>query len=247
MPARSMLWERFSQAMKDGFKAKDSLKTSANRWRARPGRRWTSSRRPRPSKGSPRSTSAPSASQGPGALIVQWAPRRQEVIQGFRGPQATEARAATSYQTKPPPLPFDGEWTVFWGGRTLAENHHAATNDQRFAYDILIRTGLAQRRRDHGRAGWPLRPAHSAPGLGRSSSPSTAFPTTPTRHGPGAPAEPVILDHGNGEFSLLAHLQKGSVREGDTVRPATGSASAATAATPASRTCTTNADGGRVP
>ena len=35
-------------------------------------------------------------------------------------------------------LPFDDEWTVIWGGRTVAENYHAFTTDQRFAYDLVI-------------------------------------------------------------------------------------------------------------
>lgn len=35
-------------------------------------------------------------------------------------------------------LPFDGEWFVFWGGRSIEENYHAAVADQRFAYDFLV-------------------------------------------------------------------------------------------------------------
>src|SRR5688572_923035 len=35
-------------------------------------------------------------------------------------------------------LPFKDEWYVFWGGRTIAENYHAASRSQRFAYDLVI-------------------------------------------------------------------------------------------------------------
>src|ERR1700740_3723684 len=43
------------------------------------------------------------------------------------------------YQTRPAlPLPFDGEWYVYWGGRSVAQNRHVVTHDQRFACDFLI-------------------------------------------------------------------------------------------------------------
>lgn len=35
-------------------------------------------------------------------------------------------------------LPFGSEWTVFWGGRTLAENYHRASAAQRYAYDFVV-------------------------------------------------------------------------------------------------------------
>jgi hypothetical protein len=39
-------------------------------------------------------------------------------------------------------LPFNGEWLVFWGGRTLGENYHAASRAQRFAHDlVMVRDG----------------------------------------------------------------------------------------------------------
>jgi hypothetical protein len=59
-------------------------------------------------------------------------------------PPAEEARKEypspyRDYRTKTPlQLPFGDEWTVFWGGRTLATNYHAFTRDQRFAMDLLI-------------------------------------------------------------------------------------------------------------
>ena len=35
-------------------------------------------------------------------------------------------------------LPFNGEWTVIWGGTTVEQNYHVAYNDQKYAYDILM-------------------------------------------------------------------------------------------------------------
>jgi len=43
------------------------------------------------------------------------------------------------YQTKTQLLlPFNGEWYVYWGGRTVGQNQHAMMSDKRFAYDFLI-------------------------------------------------------------------------------------------------------------
>lgn len=50
--------------------------------------------------------------------------------------------AAAPHVDEPPKvslrLPFDGEWTVRWGGRTLWTNFHAVNADQRFAADFFI-------------------------------------------------------------------------------------------------------------
>ncbi len=35
-------------------------------------------------------------------------------------------------------LPFDGAWRVYWGGRTIEENYHAADAGQRFAVDFVV-------------------------------------------------------------------------------------------------------------
>jgi len=44
---------------------------------------------------------------------------------------------AAPHENEPPKvalrLPFDGEWTVWWGGRTVWTNFHAINADQRFA------------------------------------------------------------------------------------------------------------------
>lgn len=36
-------------------------------------------------------------------------------------------------------LPFNEEWTVGWGGITIEDNYHVAHNNQKFAYDLLIK------------------------------------------------------------------------------------------------------------
>ncbi|HEX6369574.1 MAG TPA: M23 family metallopeptidase [Longimicrobium sp.] len=143
------------------------------------------------------------------------------IIQGLGvRPQAAPPTLAPTqfldYQTKTPlRLPFDGDWYVFWGGRTLEQNYHAAHADQRFAYDIIIRRDGSS----HSGDGTALEQYYCwaqpilAPGAGTVV---TALDTLPDqRPGMMDPANPpgnhVIVDHGNGEFSLLAHLRRGSV------------------------------------
>jgi len=135
--------------------------------------------------------------------------------------------AATSYlnyQTQTMlKLPFDGEWYVYWGGRTTAQNYHAASRDQRFAYDFVIlqngrsHSGTGDRNTDYFCFSQPV----YAPGAGVVTEVANDEPDR-------VPGEllvenpsgnHVIIDHGSGEFSFLAHLRQGSVvvRHGDCV------------------------------
>jgi hypothetical protein len=128
------------------------------------------------------------------------------------------------YQTRTPlRLPFDGEWYVVWGGRSVDQNYHAAYRDQRFAYDILIRRDGSS----HTGDGTQLEQFHCwgqpilAPGAGTVATAVDGMVDHPLgqRDPRNPPGNHVVLDHGNGEFSLLAHLRRGSVavRAGDRV------------------------------
>ncbi|HTE18441.1 MAG TPA: M23 family metallopeptidase [Armatimonadota bacterium] len=138
------------------------------------------------------------------------------------GPAPTEF---AEYQTRTPlRLPFDGEWFVYWGGRTVEQNYHAAHHDQRFAYDMYVRrdgashTGDGTRLEQYHCWGQPI----LAPGDGTvvTAVDSLADQQIGQRDPRNVAGNHVILDHGNGEFSLLAHLQRGSVavRAGERVR-----------------------------
>ncbi len=129
------------------------------------------------------------------------------------------------YVTKTPlRLPFRGEWTVFWGGRTIEQNYHARTRDQRFALDLVItrdgrtHSGDGANLEDYYCYGQPI----LAPADGRVVWLQDSLPDNrPGRMDPKHPAgNAVILDHGDHEYSLLAHLQPRTlaVRLGERVK-----------------------------
>jgi murein DD-endopeptidase MepM/ murein hydrolase activator NlpD len=116
-------------------------------------------------------------------------------------------------------LPFDGQAYVAWGGRQAHQNYHVESADQRFAYDFFlldqgrIRRGSGTRNEDYACFGRPI----LAPAAGTVKAAVDSVPdNAPQRMNPRVPpGNHVIIDHGRGEFSVLAHLQRGSVR----VRP----------------------------
>jgi hypothetical protein len=122
-------------------------------------------------------------------------------------------------------LPFQGEWFVVWGGRSVQENYHAEYPDQRFAYDFLIvnndttHAGDGTKNEDYYCFGKKI----LAPAGGKvvEARDGVADNTPGIEHMNAE--EPlgnyIILDHRNGEFSFLAHLQHGTVavQQGDTV------------------------------
>ena len=121
-------------------------------------------------------------------------------------------------------LPFQGDWYVFWGGRTIDENYHAVSKSQRFAADLLIMKDGAS----HSGNGSQLSDYYSygaevlAPAAGMIVWSCDSLPDQqPVQMDPKNPiGNGVVIDHGNGEFSLLAHLQPKSLRAktGDTVK-----------------------------
>ena len=161
----------------------------------------------------------------PEPILVQWSFDTEGSITGLLVTAAKEAPTDyLEYQTKTKlHLPFQGQWYVFWGGRKLSQNYHAASRDQRFAYDFVImkqdstHTGEGKRNEDYYCFGKPI----LAPGPGtihaveneiEDNVPGVMNATQPM-------GNYVIIDHGNGEFSFLAHLRRGSlkVKKGDQV------------------------------
>lgn len=166
-----------------------------------------------------------------GTVAVTWAFTTDGRVSGFGirpaegAPQAAASRFLDHETRTALRLPFDGEWTVVWGGRTVPQNYHAAYTDQRFALDLLVvrdgrtHTGTGSANEDYHCFGLPI----LAPGEGRVVVARDGVPDG--RPGVISDADPpgnhVVIDHGTGEYSVLAHLQRGSVRvsEGDRVAP----------------------------
>jgi len=158
---------------------------------------------------------------------IHWVYDGQGRIEGFDlEPERAPADSRFfDYQTKTPlRLPFSGEWLVFWGGRAVVENYHAVVSDQRFAYDVLALAeegffrGEGESNLDYPCFGQPI----LAPGDGTVvEAVDGVADNVPGITGPGhAGGNRIVLNHGNGEFSFLAHFQLGSVRvrAGQTVR-----------------------------
>lgn len=124
-------------------------------------------------------------------------------------------------------LPFEGEWWVFWGGRSREENYHRASALQRYAYDFVVRRdgsthrGDGSRNRDYWCEGEPvLAPAAGTVVVAEDGVPENVPGEMNADEKLG---NHVVIDHGNDEFSLFAHLQTGSVAvaTGETVEPGT--------------------------
>ncbi len=162
----------------------------------------------------------------PGALDW-WLNDAQEIL--FFEARALEPEAPSNfleYQTTTQlRLPFDGEWAVLWGGRTTLDNDHASAPDQRFAYDFLIMnggwhyTGDGSRNEDYYCFGQPV----VAPGAGVVIVAENNVPdNTPPEENLAQPGgNYIVIDHENGEFSILGHFRQGSVavNVGDRVAP----------------------------
>lgn len=120
-------------------------------------------------------------------------------------------------------LPFEGEWHVFWGGREIAENYHAADPAQRFALDLVVHEDGQSYSGDRD----ALEAYHCwgreilAPAGGRVIATVNDLPDQPI--GSSDPQNPagnhVILAVAENEYAFLAHLQQGSVtvQQGDEI------------------------------
>lgn len=157
-----------------------------------------------------------------GTLAVVWTFAGDGMVAGFliQPEQGSPQEAPTEfldYETRTAlQLPFDDEWTVVWGGRTVGDNYHAAYADQRFAYDLLV----TKDGRTHAGDGRDNSDYHCygrtivAPGDGTvviardglaDNTPGELDSSVP-------PGNHVVIDHGNGEFSFLAHFMQNSVQ-----------------------------------
>jgi murein DD-endopeptidase MepM/ murein hydrolase activator NlpD len=149
-------------------------------------------------------------------IEVLWTFDADGRVAGFfvRPAAPQEARAKHAFAKTRLALPVGGAWTVVWGGRTLAQNYHASSRDQRFAFDLLIvRDGTTHQGDElagYHAFGQPVfAPADGviveAEGTWPDLLPGVRDPQHPM-------GNHVVIDHRNGEYSFLCHLKQGSVK-----------------------------------
>lgn len=131
-------------------------------------------------------------------------------------PQPAESNKL-DYKTQAPlQLPFKGQWYVAWGGRTPMLNYHVTTPDQRFAYDFVKVQGnrFFRNRGASNEDYFSWQQPVYAPAAGKVvvAVDSVADNVPGEKNSRVPPGNHIIIDHGNGEYSLLAHFKKGSLK-----------------------------------
>lgn len=120
-------------------------------------------------------------------------------------------------------MPINKEWLVLWGGTNALLNYHYPVLSQRYAYDLVIQRDESTYKEygDELEDYYAFNQKVVAPAEGKVVAIVDGLKDNPigdvdTEHPAG---NYVIIDHGNGEYSLLAHFKQGSilVKEGDFV------------------------------
>lgn len=121
-------------------------------------------------------------------------------------------------------FPLHGEWTIYQGGRMVPENGHATTKNERFAYEmVMLNTGEMFTHNGATNEEWF---AFGQPVLADANGTvvkvlngymdnAPYHPDADAKHG-----NIVVIDHGDGEFSMYSHLKHLSVtvKAGDRVK-----------------------------
>lgn len=222
------LWERFERPLKSHFGDVTGLRRFRERVTAQLGKETAVISESVDTAGaSPVYNRTARFNKAPEPVLVQWSLSGGGSVKGLLVTAADEAPSEyLDYRTKTSlRLPFQGEWYVYWGGRRISNNHHARARDQRFAYDFLMRkkgeshSGNGTGNGDYYCFGEPV----LAPGAGTVATAvdGIADNVPGEMNAPQPMGNYVVIDHGNGEFSFLAHLQRGSVAvsKGDEVSP----------------------------
>lgn len=132
-------------------------------------------------------------------------------------PESDETYTENTYQ-----MPITEEWFTFWGGTNELVNYHYALENQRYAYDLVILKGDAtfdgnpEDNESYYAFGKDVVAPREGVVVSVENNIADNTPTVDTNE-----EEPlgnhVILEHENNEYSVIAHLQEGTLKvdEGD--------------------------------
>ncbi|WP_068615951.1 M23 family metallopeptidase [Paenibacillus tuaregi] len=138
----------------------------------------------------------------------------------------SEKKAAKDLTKNVYSLPFKGDWFVFWGGTNVLVNYHYAIPAQRYAADLVKAVNNYSYKGDpkKNESYFAFAQDIIAPKEGTVVEAvdeyEDNFPVGTTNPDNPPEGNHVVIDHGHGEYSLLAHLKKGSVKvsKGDIVK-----------------------------
>jgi hypothetical protein len=110
-------------------------------------------------------------------------------------------------------LPFNGLWYVAAGGLNINTNHHAVSTDQRYAYDFMIKKDgfIFQNDGTRNEDYFCYNGEIVSPGAGSIVEVVNTIDENKPGEWTSGAGNYIIIDHGSSEFSILAHLKRGSI------------------------------------
>ena len=152
-----------------------------------------------------------------GVLAVHLSWDREEKFNGINivpfdeEPTGTLETNNTLYQ-----WPLDAEWTVFWGGTTREQNYHIDSKAQQGALDLIITNDEGKSHVKSGKSNdnyFAWGQSIYAPVAGKVVMKVDGIPdNVPGVMNPMyAPGNAIMIETIDGDYLLIAHLQKGTV------------------------------------
>jgi murein DD-endopeptidase MepM/ murein hydrolase activator NlpD len=162
-----------------------------------------------------------------GKQRIGMALNEEDLLAGFRFlPTADSDKKASMERNKTPiSLPFKGDWFVFWGGDTKAQNYHVISTAQKNAFDIVMLGSAGKTYKDRGKYnedyyafGQPLYAAADAVAFKVITGYEDNIPGQ--RDNVNILGNAIILKTANEEYLVYAHFKKGSIaiKQGDSVK-----------------------------
>lgn len=112
-------------------------------------------------------------------------------------------------------MPIQSEWFVYWGGKHEALNYHHPVENQRYAYDLVVRKGKKSYKNDGMKNedyyAYGKKVVAPLKGVVVSAADGQEDNEIGHKNKENPLGNYVIIEHEGKEYSVLAHLKKGSV------------------------------------